>query len=460
MGTLTPRGGINEGRQVRPSTCSGRGERVESVWAQSRARRTMQCAAAMLILALAVHCRGKKEEEAAPVVTVDVAPVLLSNIQRTIRAEGLLYPRQQAAIVPKISAPIRKVHVQRGARVKAGQLLVELENRDLAGAAVENRAAFEQAQATYETTTKATVPEDLQKAELDVQAAKTALDAQQAILESRQNLFREGAIAQKDVNDAQVNVSQARTQYETARKRLDDLQSFARDQAIKAAAGQRDAARGRNESAQAQLGYSRIISPIDGVVSDMSFYAGETPPSGQPIVTVMDVTQVILRTHVSPADASELAVGNDANLIGPGGAPIPAKVTLISPALDATNTTVEVWVQAANQEGAFRPGSSLRVEMIARTVPSALVIPQAAVVTSPSGATFAMVIDKDNKPHRRKIAVGIRDAGQAQVTDGLESGQRVATTGAFELFKLDDEVLGKVKVQVAPAKEEEEPEET
>ena len=98
--------------------------------------------------------------------------------------------------------------------------------------------------------------------------------------------------------------------------------------------------------------------------------------------------------------------------------------------------------------------------MIARTDPNALVIPQKAILTSPAGATFAIVVDKDNKPHLRKIAVGIRDAGMAQVTDGLESGQRVATTGAFELFKLDTEVLAKTKVQIAPAKEEEEVEET
>jgi RND family efflux transporter MFP subunit len=163
---------------------------------------------------------------------------------------------------------------------------------------------------------------------------------------------------------------------------------------------------------------------------------------------------------VSPAEAAELKVGNDANVIGPGGAPIAAKVTQISPALDAANTTVEVWVQADNKDGALRPGTSLRVEMIARTVPNALVVPQTAIMTSPSGATFAIVIDKDDKPHRRKIAVGVRDSGKAQVTDGLESGQRVATTGAFELFKLEPEVLSKVKVQIAPAKEEEEPEET
>jgi multidrug efflux pump subunit AcrA (membrane-fusion protein) len=102
----------------------------------------------------------------------------------------------------------------------------------------------------------------------------------------------------------------------------------------------------------------------------------------------------------------------------------------------------------------------MKVELVAKTVPNALVIPQMAVMTSPQGGTFAILIDKENKPHVRKIAVGIRDAGKAQVTDGLSSGDRVATTGAYELFKLDLDVLGKTKVQVAPTKEVEEPEES
>ena len=405
-------------------------------------------------------CKKKSEGDAAPVVTVDVAPVLLSQIQRTIRADGLVYPKQQAAIVPKVTAPVKKVYVQRGATVRPGQLLVELENQDLAGAATESRANYNQAEATYETTARATVPQELQKAELDAKAAKDQLDAMQAIFDNRRKLLQEGAIAAKDVNDAQVNLSNARTQYETAQKKLDDLRGFARDQELKAATAQRDAARGRLESAQAQLNYSRITSPIAGVVTDAPLYAGETPPSGQPVVTVMDITQVIVRTHVSQAEAAELKVGDDANLIGPGGAPYPAKVTQVSPALDAANSTVEVWVQGDNPNNVFRPGASVKVEMIAKNVTNALVIPEKAVMTSPQGATFAMVIDKDNKPHRRKIAVGVRDSGKVEVTDGLESGQRVATTGAFELFKLEDDALKKVKVQIAPAKEDEEPEET
>lgn len=405
-------------------------------------------------------CHRSGEQEAAPVMTVDVAPVLLSQIQRTIRTEGLVYPRQQAAIVPKVAAPIKRVDVQRGARVRAGQLLVELENKDLAGAAAESRAGYEQAQANYETAAKATVPQEVQKAELDARAAKDVLDAQQAIYDNRQRLLREGAIAEKEVNDARASLSQARAQYETARKHLEDLQGFARDQELKAAAAQRDAARARFESADAQLNYTRITSPIDGVVTDLPWYAGETPQSGQPVVTVMDLSKVIARAHVAPAEAAELKAGDAANLIGPGGAQIPGQVTQISPALDAANTTVEVWVQADNPDNALRPGASIRVEMIAATVQSALVIPDRAVLTSPSGATFAIVIDNENKPHRRKIAVGIRDSGKAQVTDGLDSGQRVATTGAFELFKLEPEVLSKTKVQIAPPKEDEEIEET
>jgi HlyD family secretion protein len=412
------------------------------------------CATFLLLTA----CGKKEEAEEGPVVTVDVAPVLSSQIQRVVRAQGLVYPLQQAAIVPKITAPIKKVYVEKGAKVRAGQLLVELENADLAGAAHESEAAYQAAQATYETTARATVPQEAQKAELDVQAAKTAADAAQAVFESRQRLFREGAIAQKDVNEAEVNFTQTKNQYEIAQKRLEDLRRFGNDQALKNATAQRDQAKARQDAAVAQLSYSRITSPIDGVVTDRPLYAGETPQAGGPIVTVMDLSRVIARAHIAPAEASELKVGNDANLIGPDNAPIAGKVTQISPALDPSNTTVEVWVQAANPEDRLKPGTSIRVELIAKTVPSTLVIPQAALLTSGSGATSVIVIDPDNKPLKKSVTTGIRDAGTVQITDGLESGQRVATTGAFELGKLEPDVRAKTKVQIQPPKEEEEEE--
>ena len=89
-------------------------------------------------------------------------------------------------------------------------------------------------------------------------------------------------------------------------------------------------------------------------------------------------------------------------------------------------------------------------------MPNALVIPQAALLTSSSDATSVIVVDAENKPHKKAVTTGIRDAGTVQITEGLDSGQRVVTTGAFELGKLESDVLEKTKVQIQPPKEEEE----
>jgi len=411
-------------------------------------------------LLLLSNCKAKPEAEPEPVVTVDVAPVLSSAIQLKVKADAVLYPLQQAAIVPKITAPIKKFYVEKGSTVRAGQLLAELENQDLAGTVAETRAAYDQAEAAYQTTARATVPEDLRKSELDVQTTKETMDAQQKVYQGRQTLFKEGAIAQKDVNDALVAFTQARNQNELARTHLQALQAISQDQTLKGAAAQRDAAKARYESAQAQLAYSRITSPISGVVTDRPLFAGEMPAGGGAIITVMDLSQIVARAHVSQDEAKSLKVGDSARFIpADGGAPIPGKVTIVSPALDPTSTTVEVWVQAANVGSRLKPGSSLRVETIAQSVPNALIIPEAAVLTSTSGSTSVMVATADNKPQKKSVTLGIHDNGNVQVTEGLVSGERVVTTGAFELNKLDPEVLAKTKLQIQPPKEEEEEDE-
>jgi len=92
-------------------------------------------------------------------------------------------------------------------------------------------------------------------------------------------------------------------------------------------ARQRSAARG-----QAALGPTTraviVQAPIDGVVTDLPLYAEKTAPSGAPVVTIMDVSRVIRAPMFPQTEAAELSVGNEANLIGPAGVPIPGKVTL------------------------------------------------------------------------------------------------------------------------------------
>ena len=137
--------------------------------------------------------------------------------------QAILFPRQQAAIVPKISAPVQKFLVKRGSPVHEGQLLAVLENRDLSAAAQENKGAYDQAQAAYETTTGASLPEEIQKAEADAQQAQQALDAQEKVFQSRQQLFEQGALPRKELDQSRVDITQARNQYAIAKKHLDAL---------------------------------------------------------------------------------------------------------------------------------------------------------------------------------------------------------------------------------------------
>lgn len=380
--------------------------------------------------------------EPEPVVPVQIVAVEKSVMQQKITADGVLFPVAQSAITTKISAPVKKFLVNRGSHVRAGQLLAVLENRDLAAAAQENKGAYEQAQAQSRTTTASDLPQELQKAQLDAQAAKQALDAQQKVFDSRQDLFQQGALPRKELDQAGVDLTNARNQYEMAQKKLDSLNVVGKQATLKSAAGQLESAQGKYEGAAAQLSYSEIKSPINGVVTERPLYPGEMAAAGTPLLTVMDISQVIAKAHIPQASAMLLKVGDEAEIEVPGTEkPFPAKVTIVSPALDAGSTTVEVWVQAKNPGERLKPGTSVQVSMTARSVADALSIPAAALLTAQDGTTSVMAAgtcEKSKNPsdqcaHQKPVKTGIRDEDRIQIVEGLKAGERIVATGAYGL---------------------------
>ncbi len=382
-------------------------------------------------------CGSKGEVEAAPTVTVQVDAAEKEPIQRKVVTDAVLYPRDQVAIVPKVVSSIKKWYVDRGSHVKAGELLGELESQDLAGAAMKSAGGLTQAEATYQM--------QLQKSAQDLKFAKQSLDSAQKFYDGRATLYKEGAVSAKDLDDASVALSQAKNTYDLAQKQFD----------LKVAEGAKNAAEGDTQNANAMLSYTKLTSTINGVVTDRPYYQGETPATGTPIITIMDLSEVVARAHVAQLEAANLKVGDPATITIPG-QPIVVKgrVSMVSPAVDPNSTTVEVWVQAANPKESLRPGSSVRVSMVAQTVAQAIVIPQAALLTSPDGVNSVIVLDSDNTPSKKKVKVGIRDSElkTVQVTDGLQGGERVVTVGAFELASEDDPVLAKTKIQVQAPK--------
>jgi HlyD family secretion protein len=400
--------------------------------------------AIITVTAAGLGCSSEKPAE--PTVSVQVVPVKKTTIEQTVTSEAVLYPLAQSAIVPKISAPIKAFYVNRGSKVHAGQLLATLENRDLAAAAQDNQGAYDQAQAAYTIATASTLPEEIQKAQGDTQAAKVALEAEQKLYDSRQDLYKQGALPRKDLDQAAVALTQAKNQYELAQRHLDALMAVSKQQELKSAAGQLQSAKGKYLGATAQLSYSEIRSPISGVVTDRSLYPGEMAAAGTPLLTIMDTSSVIARAHIPQDQAALLKVGDKATISVPGEEdPIEGKVTVVSPALDPNSTTVEVWVQAKNPKGLLRPGTSVQISMLARAVPNSLVIPAAAVLTAADGGTYVMVAGSDNKAHQKTVKTGIRQGDQVQILEGLAESERVITSGAYGL---PDNT--KIRIEVAP----------
>ena len=236
--------------------------------------------------ALLTGC-SKPEATATPVVTVQAEHPEQGDIAQHIPVSAVLAPLAQAAISPKITAPVRRFYVQRGSHVKAGQLLAVLENRDLTAAALDNRGTYTAAQAVYATATKAQVPEEFQKAQLDVQQTKANLDLNQSIVTARKQLFAEGAIPGRDLDTALAALVQAQGAYDAAAKHLESMKQVSREASLQQAQGQLSSAKGKYLGAEAQVAYSEIRSPIAGAVTDRPLFAGETAAAGAPLLTVM-----------------------------------------------------------------------------------------------------------------------------------------------------------------------------
>jgi HlyD family secretion protein len=391
----------------------------------------------VLIASLALgFIAGCKRNEPSPSPQVEVQAVIVHRepITEHIAADAILSPLSQAVISSQISAPIARFYVQRGSLVKQGELVATLDNRNLEAALVDNQGSYEAAQAQYQTATKATVPEDIQRAKLDLAQAKANLALNQQIVKSRKQLFAEGAIPGRDLDTSQAALVQAQATFELARQHFQAVQEVGGAAALKGAQGQLESARGKYLGAEAQLQYSEIRSPISGVVTERPLYAGETAVAGAPLITVMDTSSLLAKVHLTQPQAQQLKVGDQASITVPGiENPISGDVTLISPALDPGSTTVEVWVSLSNPDGSLKPGTAVHLLLAGRTVPNAFVIPAQSLVTTAAGNKAVMIVGTDGVAHMKEVSVGIHDNGLVQILNGISSGDRVITEGAYGL---------------------------
>ncbi|HVG28696.1 MAG TPA: efflux RND transporter periplasmic adaptor subunit [Pyrinomonadaceae bacterium] len=432
-------------------------ETVETVEDYSRPARRLSPLPVVLILAtlavavaaiLIVRSRGAAEAEAEPVVEVEVATTSRAEVREYVEATGTLnaMPGHEASFSAATAGRVTRVLAQVGQNVRAGQVLAELDRSVLAATVRQQEAAVEQARAQSRQARAASgsqspiATDQIRQAEIAIAQARANQTQAQNSLNRLQTLFTRGIAARREVEEAQTalavanaSVAQAESALAAARVNATRGVNEARTQAAVTAGGVSAAAAGL-QVAQAELARASIRSPIAGTVTKRSVNDGESVDPATPAFEVIDASSLDLVANLPAHYLGRVKTGNLAVVKIE---PFPDRefeggVVQVAPAVDAQTNTVAVRVRLPNPRGELRAGLFADARIAVEIHANALVVPEASLVVE-GDETFVFVPKPDETVEKRRVTVGIRDAGRDEISEGLREDERVVTAGAFGL---------------------------
>jgi RND family efflux transporter MFP subunit len=313
----------------------------------------------------------------APTITLaasDVATVRREAIEEGIAITGDLRPIETVEVRARLEGDLVAVNVREGERVRAGQVLARFESS-------EQESGLTSAQA-------------------DRVAANSELATAQWNLEQTTELYRAGAVSERDFKTAQQAVTTARARLAAADARVRATGSLVRD--------------------------TRVLATTDGVISRRLVENGEHVSRGAGLFTLVRSDVLELAAAVPARQANSVRVGQRVRFTADGRA-FDGKVARVSPTVDPATRSVAVFVQIPNGSGALKGGTFASGRVISRTVAGALVVPVAAVRQSPDeGKPFVYRI-AGGAIDVASIQLGVLDerVGMAEVLEGLTDGDRV-----------------------------------
>ncbi|MDT7541258.1 MAG: hypothetical protein QOE33_1162 [Acidobacteriota bacterium] len=430
---------------------------VETVDSYTRRTRRLSPAALVAIIALValaiivfliVRSRSAQEAVTEPVVEVEVAAPARAELREYVEAAGTLnaMPGHETSFSAATSGRVARVLVQVGQRVRAGQVLAELDRNVLAATVRQQAAAVQQAsaqaqQARSTANTQGPVTTDqIRQADVALTQARATQAQAQNDFTRQQTLFERGIAARKEVEAARTQlavttagVTQAEAALAAARVNAARGVGEVRTQAAVTAGGV-NAAEAALQVARAELSRATIVAPITGTVTKRAINDGETVDPANPAFEVIDASSLDLVANLPAQYLGRIKTGDLAVVKVE---PFPDRefeggVVQVAPAVDPQTNTVAVRVRLPNPSGELRAGTFADARVAVEIHANALAVPESALVVE-GDETFVFVPKADDTVEKRKVSVGIRDAGRAEITEGLKDNERVVTTGAFGL---------------------------
>jgi HlyD family secretion protein len=392
----------------------------------------------LLLLPLFAACGGHEEEPSKPVVEVEVkvAKAKTVDVRITVQAPAGVFAREQANIGSRLTAPIQKLLVRKGDDIAAGQVLAQLDNRDLIAQRDEAVAAVTDADTNLQRISSGTLPTDIERARGQAVSAETALKLAQEIYDRRRRLFDQGAIPQRDLLVSQNELAQANTAAEVAKKSLDLLQNQSRDKDILIAKSKVEQAQARLSFAKAQLEFSEIRSVSAGTITEQFMFAGDMAKPDAPLFTIMDLSVAVARAQIPESEAAAVRTGQSCTFVPSDdrGASFNGRVSIVSQAVDTARRTIEAWCEIPNPKRALRSGAFGQAMFITGIAPQSVVVPLTAVqFIEGTKKGFVMIAGEKGAALKKEVEIGEVFEGKVQIKTGMTAGDSVIIQGAYGL---------------------------
>ncbi|MGH9727913.1 MAG: efflux RND transporter periplasmic adaptor subunit [Candidatus Acidiferrales bacterium] len=333
-------------------------------------------------------CSGSSDQagDSQMVAEVTVTKVTRANIQQFVTVSGNLValPNKDVKVSALVAGRITSLNVAEGDRVRAGEVLATIDSH------------------TYES--------QLQQAEAALAQAQATMQNAEQNLTRNQTLFQRGIAAGKDLEDAKTQLSVAQ-----------------------ATEHQAEAA---ESTAKLQVGRTRILSPLGGVVAKRFANIGEQVDgtAAQPILEVANIAQVELQGSLPAGDISKIHGGETLPITSdafPGKA-FKGRIVAMSPTVDPATNVGSVRIRIANPAGTLKLGMYLNAQVPVQTREDALTVPPEAIYHDDSGHARVYQVQGDTAK-AVDVKLGIETKDRVQILSGVKDGDTVILTGGYGL---------------------------
>ena len=359
---------------------------------------------------------GKRAGARVPAIQVQITAVKRMSIQRQVDLSGTLMSPDQAKVSSEVAGVVRQVLVELGQEVKPGQVLVKLEPRELELALSRAISLLRQSEAQLGIDgVKVTQPPPDEEISVVRTAAANRDDARAQLARARR-LRNQNLLAQADLDTAETRVKVTEAAYQAA---IESIQS------LKASLQERRAA---VELAEKKVEDAVIRAPVAGSVSERLVYPGEFIRENTPVINLVQMNPLKLKTAVQEKYASliqpnlpvQFRVESFPDAVFKG------KIAFVSPAIDQSIRTFAVEALVDNQDRRLKPGFFAKGVIFTRRDEDVLAAPEDAVSTL-AGVSAVFVIEK-NKVRQQVVTLGAHEGNLFEIVSGLKGDEVLATS--------------------------------